>query len=182
MSDAVITAVAAVAVAILGALLGSSLNARAKRDDGLRQERLRTYPGMWAATSEFSRWPRNVQLTWLGVQQTHQFCRKWYYETGGLFLSERTRGLYGDVQELIAALLLAHQSDRPCRVSRSEYSDLMNASSRLRTGMTQDLETREPRALFDVRRRRKQKAEYESARELTKEAIRKAELSRTSSW
>lgn len=99
-----LTSIGAILVAAVGALIGAAINSRAKIDEGLREQRLQVYPQLWAHTSIVSTWPR-TGATWCQLNCVHEKLRQWYYGSGGLFMSERSREFYGYVQELVSLLV-----------------------------------------------------------------------------
>jgi len=152
VSLAVVTAVLGLLTAGVLALINNWINIRAGVDENLRSRRLDQYPALWSATAVVSRWPRAV-VSRGALEDLHRRLRSWYYEQGGLFLSEQARARYGDVQELIAALLAADDGDAGDVLAPSGYTDLMDTASALRTALTQDLDTRRRKSVWDNRRR-----------------------------
>src|SRR3954451_821616 len=150
LSNAGSAAIALVGAAAL-ALVNSWITARAGIDGELRTKRLTVYPPLWMATSAVSRWPR-TNLSRASLKQLHDDLRSWYFETGGLFLSARARARYGDVQELIEALLL-RKAEPAYLLVEKRYTDLMDAVSSLRTALTEDLDTRRRVSLLERTRR-----------------------------
>ena len=108
-------------------------------DTDLRDRRARVYTGLWKLTAIVSRWPRNDALTHRQVAAFARSMRRWYYETGGMYLSTTAREAYGDVQK--AAVELAARTP-PGRVDADDYDVLMEACSLLRTKLTEDLRSR----------------------------------------
>jgi hypothetical protein len=75
----------------------------------------------------------------------HRDLRRWYYDVGGLYMSENARRRYGSVQELVAA----HCSGEAGGVVQPEaYDDLMGACSAFRSALTEDLESRRQGSLI----------------------------------
>jgi hypothetical protein len=164
-----LTSIGAILVAAVGAVIGAAINSRAKIDEGLREQRLQVYPPLWAHTSIVSRWPR-TNATWRDLAAVHGMLRQWYYGSGGLFMSERSRDLYGDVQGLMD-LLVAYREDSAEQMTRDEYEYLMDRCSALRTALTQDLETRSSRPMWNLRRRRKRRRWYADQKKAAEECI-----------
>lgn len=148
---AVISGVLGLLTAGVLALFNSSISARAGIDENLRAERLDVYPTLWSASAAVSRWPR-AEVTRGTLVELHRTLRSWYYARGGLFLSESARARYGDVQELIAALL-THDADPADVLAPAGYTDLMETASALRTALTEDLDTRRRKSLRETLRR-----------------------------
>lgn len=155
VSLAVVTAVLGAVSASIAALLAAAVKARQDVDEGLRATRLDVYPALWLDTGFAPRWPR-AEVTYAGLATLHTTFRTWYYSTGGLYLSEDARARYGDVQELIAAMLTA-DADRPADrwITGDAYDDLQETLSDLRTALTQDLETRRKRSSIESLRRQR---------------------------
>jgi hypothetical protein len=135
------------------ALLNNWINARAGIDENLRTQRLENYPDLWASTAAVSRWPRSTVHRW-NLEDLHRTLRSWYYGKGGLFLSEQARARYGDLQELIAAMVTANDHGAAIDVLAPDaYADLMETASALRTALTEDLDTRRRRSALEKFRR-----------------------------
>jgi hypothetical protein len=158
-------------VATLGAVITGAVNARAKVDEGLRAERLKVYPQLWELTGTLSQWPR-TPMTWVDVQELHTSLRAWYFSTGGLFLSDRARYLYGDVQELLDRLLVRRR-DSTADVDEQDYEAMRLTCSWLRTFLAQDLETRRARSVWNAWQRRR---EFRRARSLNRRRLASAAI------
>jgi hypothetical protein len=167
ISDPAVLALIGIAGTILGAVVNGALATRAKVNEEMRELRLASYPLLWQLSSRFSRWPR-VTNSYAELGELHAWFRSWYYEAGGLHLSENSRARYGDVQELLAAHLGAAEGhELPGQsagaIPDGVYTSLMDACSALRTALTEDLESRRQRSLlvgiYLANRHRKQKRE-----------------------
>lgn len=149
---AVVTGVLALLTAGVIALINSWISTRAGIDENLRNQRLAAYPELWKETGAVPRWPR-TEPTRDRLKRLHESYRTWYYSKGGLFMSESARARYGDVQELLDAVLQHKSSDASGPLTAVAYKDLMLTTSALRTAMTQDLDTRRRRSLLQLLRR-----------------------------
>jgi hypothetical protein len=147
VSLALVTAAAALVSGLVTAAVTGWLAGRAKVAEELREARLRIYPPLWKRTSTLSRWPR-TDLTWAGLERLHFDLRHWYYDTGGLYLSENARARYGELQELMAAQLDSSLPQRGDELPASAYDPLMHSASSFRTALTEDLESRRQRSLW----------------------------------
>ena len=147
MSGALILAIVALISGLITAAVSSWLGGREKAADEVRELRLATYPIVWKRTSTLSRWPR-TNLTYADLERFHLDLRKWYYEVGGLFLSEYARERYGDVQQLVDDLLSRDGYGPDDELPTDVYSDLMTMTSAFRTALTEDLESRRQRSLW----------------------------------
>lgn len=152
----VVTAGAAVAGGLVTKMVENWLGARSKVTEELRDDRLRVYPLVWEQTKVFSNWPW-TNATYKDVESLHDWLRVWYFETGGLYLSEYARRRYGDMQELIEL----HLDSRPPQAATTQlaedvYTDLMTSCSAFRTSLTEDLESRRPRSFLWLLQKRRE--------------------------
>lgn len=172
VSLAVLTGILGVVSASIAALLAAAVKARQDVDEGLRAKRLDVYPALWLDTGFAPRWPK-AEVTYAGLAVLHATLRNWYYATGGLYLSEDARARYGDVQELIAALLAAHAHEAAdLAITGEDYDDLKETLSDLRTALTQDLETRRKRSFVESLRRQRWHEKTHAEAEERIEAVR----------
>jgi hypothetical protein len=131
------------------ALINNWLTGRENVAEGVRNQRIATYPGVWNRTGVVSRWPR----TDAGREQflrLHEDLRRWYYAGGGLYLSTRARQRHEHLQLVLEAVVsLDDKQAAGC------YQDVMKAASYFRTALTDDLETRERRSIVVALARRR---------------------------
>src|SRR5215469_664388 len=156
-SLAVITSILGLLTAGILALVNSWISARAGLDENLRSQRLEVYPTLWGATEVVSYLPRD-EITRGGLEELHRALRSWYYTKGRLFISELARARYGDVQKLTAAML-SHNGDSADVLVPDGYTDLTETASALRTALTEDLDTRRRKSLWESWRRSRQHRE-----------------------
>jgi hypothetical protein len=140
------------------ALINSWLAGRENVAEGVRNQRIATYPAVWNRTRVVSRWPR----TDAGREQflrLHEDLRRWYYAGGGLYLSTRARKRYEHLQLVLEAVVSIDDKQ-----AAERYRAVMEAASYFRTGLTDDLETRERRSIVVAlaRRRADDKARREA--------------------
>jgi hypothetical protein len=174
MDASITTAVIAGIAAIVGgasvALVQGFVASRGKENEELRNWRLKVYPAVWRLTSTVPRWPQ-ADPTHHDLWDLHLAFRKWYYESGGLYLSENARARYGEMQELLDAYLdgrdrddetpFPHRAFGPAKAD-SPYNALMDTCSAFRTALTEDLSTRRTKsvlwAIIFWRRHRKEQS------------------------
>lgn len=147
------------------AYIQGALSARARTGEELRERRMQAYPPVWRETSALSRYPA-ADVTWADLKELHLAFRSWYFTTGGLYLSDRSRDRYGEVQELLGAYLYKHREGDPAgRVDAADYEGIAETCSVFRTAMTEDLATRRQRSfLWAVGRWRWHRAKKREAR------------------
>jgi hypothetical protein len=136
----------------ISAALNSWLQGRAQVSTELRESRTKLYPVVWEHTKLVSQWPW-TDATFADLERLHLTLRGWYYdEGGGLYLSENSRGRYGDVQALIAAHVRAAET-ASAQLPDAVYEAIANTCSSFRTALTEDLESRRQSSLWTAARR-----------------------------
>lgn len=165
MSTEVVAGLVGAAATALLAVVNSFLASRVRVAEEVRKGRLDSYPHLWRLTSLVSVWPRSDPAL-ADLEMLHRALRRWYYEAGGLYLSENARRRYTEVQRLLAHVAAnfdaLHKTSND-RLSGNTYQDLQEACSALRGALTEDLETRVQRSVLRsmglVRRHWKQQVE-----------------------
>ncbi len=161
---ALISAAAALGGGAITATINGWLGGREKVVEGLRTLRLHVYPSVWRRTSVLSRWP-HTNVSYAGLERLHLDLRTWYYNVGGLYLSENARARYGDLQELLAAHLRSVQGQPAAAISPATYADLSQVASVFRSALTEDLDSRRQRSiLLTLRRSRSHRRQARDAR------------------
>ncbi len=141
-----ITALGGAIVASIIAVVNGAVASRGKESEELRDLRLKVFPAAWKLTAVVPRWPR-AQIVYADLWSLHIALRSWYFEIGGLFLSENSRARYGDVQELLSELLDGRPEGDQTKVDAA-YAPAMESCSAFRTSLTEDLATRRSRSVL----------------------------------
>jgi hypothetical protein len=153
---------------LVSAAANTWLANRSKVSEELREQRLKAYPNVWKRTAKFSRWPRN-DVTNAELAEFERDLRTWYYDVGGLYMSENARIHYGHMQELVSAY---REGREPARhVTPEAYKDLMESCSAFRTSLTEDLESRRQGSIvYSMKKSRERRKEDRVARARVKRA------------
>ncbi|GIF22407.1 hypothetical protein Ate02nite_51370 [Paractinoplanes tereljensis] len=125
------------AAGVLGSALKYALDRRAKAYEDLWSRRLEHYRGVWEASALFSRWPRQ-EPTLDNIRTLQTTLRTWYYGDGGMLMSAKARRRYEYVQKSLTAI----DGTGPDQVGDDDYTEMMEIFSRLRSALTDDLESR----------------------------------------
>jgi hypothetical protein len=131
---AVLTAV----LAAVGTYLTTRRNLQATFDTSLRDLRIDAYKLLWLDLEGLAKYARPKPLTEDEAGKLAVTLRKWYFETGGLFLSVRTRQDYFALLDGLETVTAA--AEKRLRPEDDEFLRVLG--SRLRTGMTADVGTR----------------------------------------
>ena len=152
MSQELVAAVIGLVVGALAAWIKAVLAIREKVNEELRGLRVATYPMVYQLTAPLSLWPP-ASMTYDDLFQINLALRRWYFASGGLYLSARSRDRYGEMKQLICAYLddIGDEA-RPAAmdIRPDAYTDLTTTARAFRNALTEDLETRRQRSLWWV--------------------------------
>jgi hypothetical protein len=141
--DAVTAAIVGGLVSIVVSFAASAFTYRTKVDEGLREKRLTLYKDLWQKTGLLPKWPRRTDLTYEQLHEFSEHLRKWYFDEGGIFLSEKSRDIYGKLQDTIGAVLSpAPKGLVSQRHEKDEYEIVRGKCSDLRSQLARDLLSR----------------------------------------
>jgi hypothetical protein len=134
--------------AVLGALTGiltTSWKARkdleSEYDISLRKDRTEVYRDLWKRLETLAFYAA-PSVTYEDAGKLTRSLRQWYFQQGGLFLSEGTREPYFDVQKALEGILDQERETDGAELDEASLRLLRELASRLRTSMTEDVETR----------------------------------------
>ena len=88
-------------LAYLGAILKFRKDLEAAYDKDLRNKRIEVYTELWNQLQLLARFDQPEPLTPNTLEKLTVAMRKWYFETGGLYLSEAARITYFDLKGVI---------------------------------------------------------------------------------
>lgn len=138
MVSAIITAVVTYLVAVVK--IRRELEASYDRD--LRDRRLVIYKELWSHLEPLAKYARPRPFSRVVAKDLTQALRNWYFETGGLFLSERTRDTYFAVQDALTVVCKDTNLDESHPITGERFEAIRKKGSMLRTQMTLDVGTR----------------------------------------
>jgi hypothetical protein len=161
------TALAIVIPALIGLVTGAVATAYKSRKDlevqydiKLREERIAAYKELWKELARLAYYSPEAPVTRDVARDLSAALRKWYFETGGLLMSEETREPYFDLQRALTAVVASDDE-----LSTPTIDALKQLGSRLRTSTTDDVATRvEPLLQHRLRLRRRAQAQVTVAR------------------
>lgn len=109
-------------------------------DIDLRKRRIEVYDALWKATPLLPKWPINPNVTYEDFMKFSKTLRGWYFETGGMYLSNSTHAeAYSPLQEALEQILSSHKSGA---ISDKHYEEIRDKCSTLRTALARDIESR----------------------------------------
>ena len=139
LGASLVTAVVTAALAVVGTYFTTRRNLQVTFDTSLRDLRLEAYRELWKDLEPLAKYARPEALTRNEARKLAGTLRTWYFETGGIVLSHRTRQ---DYFALLDGLENVTAGVGPKRLGTADDEFLRVLGSRLRTGMTVDVGTR----------------------------------------
>jgi hypothetical protein len=85
-------------LAYLGAILKFRKDLEAEYDKDLRNKRMEAYKDLWSHLQVLARYDRPKPLNRQTLEELTVAMREWYFEIGGLYLSEEARKSYFDLK------------------------------------------------------------------------------------
>jgi hypothetical protein len=113
-----------------------------KYDTDLRKKRIDQYLELWKLLEDLAKYARPKELTFEGLEALTIALREWYFQKGGLFLSDNSRDRYFDLQEAIKKVLDEKSKSGNTKLAEEYYESLRKKGSSLRTALARDVGTR----------------------------------------
>lgn len=145
MSDvltSLLTAALGLGTGAVLAILGSRKRLEVEYDIELRGHRIEAYQALWKILEPLAYYSPPEAVTYAVARELSQALRTWYFEVGGLFLSEETRGAYFNVQKGLGGVIKEPVENDHLPVGDKRFERLRGAASTLRTASTHDVATR----------------------------------------
>src|SRR4051794_3392604 len=114
-------------------------------DTELRRERLEVYADLWSRLEVLNKYGRaSSRLSRTDAETLVDDLKRWYFQVGGLFLSEPTREDYFALQDALQHALATSRRDSAGLAAADDaaFEFVRVRSSRLRTSLTRDVGTR----------------------------------------
>ncbi len=124
------------------ALLGSRQRLEVEYDIELRKHRIEAYQALWKILEPLAYYSPPSAVTYAVASDLSQALRSWYFEVGGLFLSEGSREAYFDLQKGLGGVIKEPIDARYRPLGPRRFDRLRSLASTLRTASTQDVATR----------------------------------------
>lgn len=120
------------------------LDLAAEYDKKLQQGRLAAYKELWGMLEPLARYGRDKPITLAVLRDISGKTRRWYFQTGGIYLTQRSRDPYFAWKKAMQPLL---DNDTPSASSEAPISDprldgIIEAASKLRTSLSDDIGTK----------------------------------------
>ena len=123
-------------------VLGSRQRLEVEYDIELRKHRIEAYQALWKILEPLAYYSPPSAVTYAVARDLSQALRSWYFEVGGLFLSEGSREAYFDLQKGLGGVIKEPLDARYRPLGPRRFDRLRSLASTLRTASTQDVATR----------------------------------------
>lgn len=127
---------------LLGVMIKNWYDYKAMVYKSLWEKRYETYKRMFRITGILPLYPRKADVTYERLIESSEEMRDWYFEEGGLLLSEKARDFYFDVQRKIRDVISDRAKETMTQPITDDYETIQRKFSALRKEMTNDLMSR----------------------------------------
>lgn len=116
----------------------------AEYDRSLRDDRIAVYQELWKELQPLAKYVRPGPVTYETIHDLSINLRQWYFERGGLYLSEGTRDQYFALQDTCQEVLSnpKWKAEQGAELDEETFEALRGKGSALRTSMARDVGTR----------------------------------------
>jgi uncharacterized surface anchored protein len=148
MKDYALSMITLVAGALVG-IISTYLSAKQKfRDDlqakfneSLHESRVTSYQKLWEQLQVLAKYARPRPVTPERLRTLAEDLRTWYFEVGGLFLTDNSRNAYFALQDaIVTELAKKHPENR--ELVGAVFEEIRQKGSNLRTNLSTDLRSR----------------------------------------
>ena len=131
----------------VSAILKFRKDLEADYDKDLRSQRIRVYRDLWKRLELVARYDRPKPLNTETLRELTESMRVWYFEKGGLYLSEAARAAYFNLKDSIQKALQLPAGAR--EFEESDIPKVLKDASLLRAQLTKDVGTRKSSPVAD---------------------------------
>ena len=124
------------------AVLASRKRLEVEYDIELRKHRIEAYQDLWKILEPLAYFSPPSVVTYAVARDLSKALRSWYFEVGGIFLSDATRDAYFDLQKKLGGVIKEPLENDHLPVGLQRFERLRAIASKLRTMSTQDVATR----------------------------------------
>lgn len=120
------------------------LDLAAEYDKQLQESRLESYKELWAMLEPLAKYGRAAPVTYAVIRSISDKSRTWYFQKGGIYLTERSRKPYFKWKEVMQPVLDARDfADQPdIEIDPEHLKHILKAGSALRTALSDDIRTK----------------------------------------
>lgn len=126
---ALVLVVISIIVTYLSTRSKTRLDLTAEYDKELQTNRLEAYRELWKLTESLARYSRPAPVTYQSLKDLTIKMRVWYFQQGGLFLTENSRNRYFELKAAMESFVVGYKTDQNIMPIDNEYlAELHEAS------------------------------------------------------
>jgi hypothetical protein len=110
----------------------------AEYDKELRTKRLKAYQELWKLTEPLARYSRPAPVTYQAITDLTVDMREWYFQQGGMFLTQDSRDQYFELKASMETLVFGYKTDQNKMQIDDEYLTRLQAESKKNLGVEID--------------------------------------------
>jgi hypothetical protein len=114
-----------------------------KLENALRTDRLTEYKKLWRLTRRLAMFYRPQQMKYEDVSRLSEELQTWYFDEGGIFLSEKSRELYKTLQGSLKTTLENHRPEDNQPLPDNLFEDIQKHGHNLRINLRKELGVKE---------------------------------------
>jgi hypothetical protein len=137
----------------LAAILKYRKELESEYDKDLRNKRIEAYKVLWCHLQPLAKYARIEPFSYNKVNTLLVDLRKWYFENGGIYLTENSRDRYFDLMDELQKISLSNNTKSVVDQTNREiieFDGVRELGSLLRTDFTRDIGTRrDPKLGYD---------------------------------
>lgn len=126
----------------LGAILKFRQDLKAEYDMSLREKRIEAYLVLWQCTQPLAKYSPPKAVTYQDLQTMAKEMRRWWFKTGGMFLTDASSDAYIAMQQALQELVGGTDHPPDKELEAKAFNTIRQKSSDLRTTLVRDVGTR----------------------------------------
>ncbi len=136
--------VSAAILTYLGTRTKIRLDLEAEYDKDLRKARIDPYSKLWSSLQPLAKYSRPGPVTLQALSDLSVEMRRWYFDVGGIYLSEKSRPAYFTLQETIRRKIIdpQFQSKKDLELDEKTFESVRIKGSELRAALAWDIGSR----------------------------------------
>ena len=116
---------------------------KAKYDISLRDKRIEVYEELWKRLEPFALYSPPAEVNLFTLQCVSDRLREWYFEIGGMFLTEKSQTPYFELQKLLVETIQSLEKDSRTELEPKKLKEIIDRGHNLRTILVNDTFVRE---------------------------------------
>jgi len=139
MNDIIITILSFLIGGVLGGFVQALYNYKKEILSIIWTKRFEEYKVVWELTGVLPKYPEDRDIRYTDIYSTCLQLKNWYFKSGGIILSKKSRIAYENLQKTLYAISNKQTGEK---LTPDDYSNLRAIFSLFRAELTSDLTSR----------------------------------------